>query len=85
MKKRELAKTLRKLGINKDYYSLNGIDIPGKTILNFEKGQWFVYNINERGKKTDLVSFEEEEKACRYILKVLKDEKDLQDKIDSSS
>lgn len=81
MDKKELKKQLEILGVNKEYYSLNGVEMPGRTIFSYSSSRWSVYNINERGKKTDEKYFNSEEDACYYMLKILKEEKDLQDRI----
>jgi hypothetical protein len=82
MNKRELKKQLNKLGINKGYYSLNGLEFPDCTILSKNSEGWDVFYVDDRGNRTSENHFIKEEDAYTYLLKILKEEKELQDRID---
>lgn len=81
MNKRELKKELSKLGINKGYYSLNGYELPDCTILAKSSGEWIVFYVDDRGNRRSEKHFLSEDEACSHLLKILKEEKDLQDRI----
>ena len=69
MKKKELRKALRKMGVPSWEYNLNG---KGRTderlCMEFVNNEWQVYFI-ERGIKTTNESFVTEEDACQFVYK----------------
>lgn len=85
MNKRELKKQLNIIGINKGYYSLNGFEYPDCTVLSKDSGGWEVFYVDDRGNRTLENHFATEGDACNYMLKTLKEEKDLQDRINRGS
>ncbi|TGD77605.1 hypothetical protein [Hymenobacter wooponensis] len=70
MTKQDLLATLLRLDISPDSYTLAG-GLPNEAFcLDHSPGKWDVY-YSERGQKTGLVSFAEEDVACKYLLGTL--------------
>ena len=71
MNKQELEEVLLSNKVPKDLYSLSG-GLPNETYC-LEKGKngWHVY-YSERGIKTSIGHFENEEVACECLLKIIK-------------
>lgn len=66
MKKNDLANKLNEKGIRKDSYSLEG-GLPNEAYcLNETKDGWEVYH-SERGSKSGLKKFNNEDDACKYL------------------
>jgi hypothetical protein len=73
MNRAELKKILDDAGVIPQYYSLNGLSggpYDGRNILENEGTRWRVYFF-ERGGIDDLQYFNNEDEACRYLLKKL--------------
>ena len=67
MKRGELKKALRKMGVLPYEYNLNGKGRKDERLcMEFVNDEWHVYYI-ERGVKTTDESFASEEEACRFI------------------
>ena len=67
MKKDELRSALIKKGISRSYYSLEGGLPNEKLCLDYENSKWVVY-YSERGIKTGIQNFDNEDDACDYLL-----------------
>ena len=71
MNKQELEEVLLSNRVPKDLYSLSG-GLPNETYcLEKEKNGWHVY-YSERGIKSSIGYFENEEFACECLLKIIK-------------
>ena len=71
MNKQELEEVLLLNKVPKDLYSLSG-GLPNESYcLEKEKNRWHVY-YSERGIKTSVVYFENEEAACECLLKEIR-------------
>ena len=71
MNKQQLEGVLLSNKVPKDIYSLSG-GLPNETYcLEEEKNRWHVY-YSERGIKTSVGYFENEEDACECLLKEIK-------------
>lgn len=71
MKKQQLEKILLLNNVPKDLYSLAG-GLPNEAYcLDEEKNRWHVY-YSERGIKTSIGCFENEEAACDCLLEEIK-------------
>lgn len=69
-----LEKELNNLGIPKHYYSING-DLKSDTyILNNICSKWEYFYLDEKGNREGYKSFEDENKACEYLLEKLRTE-----------
>ena len=76
MNKRELKKKLKDSDISKHLYCFNDGYFPGECYcLNKVKDFWEVY-YSERGKKIELKLFNNEEEACEYFYKILKEDQE---------
>ncbi|RDC66179.1 hypothetical protein [Adhaeribacter pallidiroseus] len=80
MKIEELHKTLQKLGVPGDRYYLHGLygstDDDEKYALVIKKGKYTIeYEVyyRERGGKHSILTFTEEDKACEYFFRQVKD------------
>lgn len=63
----ELKLKLDLLGVNPSFYSLDGnLSLVG-TVLYHSYGDWIVFDLDERGNKTDEKVFKSENEACDYI------------------
>jgi hypothetical protein len=70
MTKETLAKYLECLGVRQDAYDLTS-ELPNEALtLNWNGQRWEVY-YSERGKKTGLKLFSDEDSACRYLLSLI--------------
>lgn len=70
MNKKKLQRELNSKKISLDMYSLDG-GLPNEAYcLNKVGNKWEVY-YSERGLKTNLKTFDSEEKACDYIYRIL--------------
>lgn len=73
MKLQELQEKLKNENIRQDAYSIGG-GLPNEAYcLNEVEGKWEIY-YSERGEKTGLKIFEDEESACNYFYLLLKNE-----------
>jgi hypothetical protein len=71
MNQSELYKELKKQNIREDVYSLYGADIDERLVLNqLGNGKWEIYYF-ERGIKTGLRVYAEEQEACKDFLSIL--------------
>jgi hypothetical protein len=66
MKKYDLQKILRNENVPQDSYYLDGGYPNEAYCLGFNEDVWEVY-YSERGKKTSLKTFADEEDACNYF------------------
>lgn len=74
MNKEGLRMELERNGIKSIYYNLEGgLSKSDVYTLSFNSGSWEVY-YSERGKKNDLVKFNKEEEACRYLISKLQND-----------
>jgi hypothetical protein len=85
MNRKELKKQLKKLGVNRGYYSLDGYELPDRIVLSKSSNGWSVFYIDDRGNRCNNKHFTNEDEACEYLLDELLKEKSLQDKINSQS
>lgn len=67
----ELTKELKALGISSNSYSLIGGLPNERYCLSNEYCNWFVY-YSERGHRVGEKRFDDESKACEYLLEILK-------------
>ena len=73
MKLQELQEKLKNGNIRQDAYNI-GDGLPNEAYcLNQVDGKWEVY-YSERGEKTGLKIFEDEENACNYFYLLLRNE-----------
>jgi hypothetical protein len=70
----QLEKELDTLGVPKDYYSINGHLTSDTYILNQVYTKWECFYFDEKGNKEGYKSFDDENEACEYFLKKLKNE-----------
>lgn len=71
MKKYDLKKILEEEGVSKSLYCLDGGLPNEKLCLDYEGNKWVVY-YSERGVRTGLECFINEDDACCYIYKLIK-------------
>ena len=83
----ELSIKLQELGVPEDRYYLHGLygstNDDGKLSLTIRKGAYSVeYEVyfKERGEKHSTRIFTNEDEACQYLYKRLKDNKEIEDK-----
>lgn len=71
MNKNDLREKLQQEGIRPDAYCLNG-GLPNESYcLNESNNQWEVY-YSERGNKSGLKVFDNENDACQYLYQQIK-------------
>ena len=71
MNKQELGEILAKENFKPQVYSLVEENKDEALCLRFADGRWCVY-YRERGKKSDIVCFDDENSACEYFLKEMR-------------
>ncbi|WP_151638234.1 hypothetical protein [Noviherbaspirillum aerium] len=71
MDRNELYVILKREKISGSHYSLDGGSPSEKLCLDFENGRWIVY-YSERGVKTGIEYFADEDSACRYLLDAIR-------------
>lgn len=71
MNKQELGETLAKENFKPQAYSLVEDNKDDVLCLRFEEGRWCVY-YTERGKKSQLKYFADENSACEYFLQEMR-------------
>ncbi|MDI6619749.1 MAG: hypothetical protein QME45_14030 [Clostridiales bacterium] len=71
---KQLENELDNLGIPKNYYSFNGHLLTDTYILNQVYSKWEYFYYDEKGNQEGYKSFDNEDEACRYFLKKLKNE-----------
>ena len=65
---------LDKLGVPRNFYSING-NLSGDThILDFVHDHWVYFYFDEKGRVTGEKRFEYEDEACEYLYRVLENE-----------
>jgi hypothetical protein len=67
MDRNQLAATLQREGIRPDAYCLEGGQPNESYVLHRDGDRWLVY-YSERGLRSDLRSFNNEEDACIHLL-----------------
>ncbi len=67
----ELQNILSELKIPKGSYSIMQGGLPNETLCIIKDKTWQVY-YSERGRKSGLKEFQNEEEACEYFLKKIK-------------
>ena len=67
----ELQNILNELKIPKDLYSIMKGGLPNETLCITNNEIWEVY-YSERGRKSGLKEFQNEEDACEYFLEKIK-------------
>jgi hypothetical protein len=67
MNTNELRIKLDKLGINPNFYSLDGELLPDRIVLYNLYSEWQVFYFDERGNRDNEKIFNSEQKACEYI------------------
>lgn len=72
MNKEKLRSILLNKGISRSYYSLEGGLPNEKLCLDYENGKWIVY-YSERGTRTGIRYFDNEEDACDYLLHAIEE------------
>lgn len=72
MNKEKLRSILLNKGISRSYYSLEGGLPNEKLCLDYENGEWTVY-YSERGIRTGIRYFDNEEDACDYLLHAIEE------------
>jgi len=86
MNRQELQIRLEELNVPKLWYSLDGEAMPNKTILQKgggTKGYWVIYDIDERGIKSNFKEFYYEDEACECFYQMMKKDKERTDRINS--
>lgn len=73
MDRDELRRILDSEGVRADAYSLQGGLEEDRLCLDEVHGSWIVYYV-ERGKRWNERSFETEDVACKYLLRLLLDD-----------
>lgn len=87
MNRQKLNIKLDELNVPKLWYSLDGEAMPNKTILQKGggiKGSWIIYDIDERGIKSQPKEFYSEEEACEYLYQMMKKYKERTDRINKT-
>lgn len=69
MNRAELKTKLDILGINENFYSLDGLSLSDRIVLYHSYNDWNVFHFDERGNRNNEVTFSSEE-ACQYIYEV---------------
>lgn len=69
-----LLEKLNEIGVPKSYYSINGNLASETYILNKIYNKWEYFYFDEKGNKNNYKTFNNENEACVYFLKVLEDE-----------
>lgn len=68
MRVTELREVLNKMGIDKMAYSINSVEYPNEAYCIFWNGsEWEVY-YSERGQKSGLKKFTNEDEACNFFV-----------------
>jgi hypothetical protein len=67
----ELKTKLDSLGINENFYSLDGQPLPDRIVLYQSYDNWNVFYFDERGNRNDEAAFASESEACQYIYNIL--------------
>jgi hypothetical protein len=67
MNKEELKNKLIQANINPRHYSLYGTNAIQGIVLDQEGNKWFIYYVNERGDKINILTFYSEDEACQYF------------------
>ena len=68
MNRKELEIKMKKLGFDKNYYSLYGKVVMEKSILVYRDKKWIIYGFNDRGGRCDDDKiFNTESEACDYL------------------
>jgi len=80
MNKSELKAQLDKLGVNTDFYSLEGELLPDRIVLCQNYHRWEVFYFDERGNRDSEKVFSSEEEACEYIYDYFKKQKEIEKK-----
>lgn len=80
MNRIELKEKLDNLGVRETSYSLYDDLMPGRIVLYHSYHEWQVFYFDERGGRNDEKIFTSEEEACKYIYKLLKEAKEIEDK-----
>lgn len=87
MKIQELHIALQKLGISEDKYYIQGLygsmNDEDKLSMVVKKGSYFLeYEIyfKERGEKSFLKVFTNEDEACQYFYKQLKEDREIENR-----
>lgn len=73
MNRTELREMLTADGIRPDAYSLDGGLYEDRLCIEENYGTWEVYYV-ERGKRWNQRRFDTEDDACRYLLKLLRED-----------
>lgn len=70
MKIKQLEERLDEMGISKSSYSINSDLSTDTFILNEIYGKWEYFYFDEKGNKLGYKTFETEDEACEYLIKV---------------
>jgi hypothetical protein len=74
MNKEKLKLELIGIGINENFYSLNGdVSKPGSLVLENDGNRWIILGISDKGKQDLIKSFSNESEACIYLFNKLSD------------
>lgn len=71
---RQLEIELNNLGVPKHYYSINGNLKSDTYVLNHVYSKWEYFYFDEKGNQEGYKCFNDENKACEYLLEKLKAE-----------
>lgn len=66
MTREDLRRRLRAEGVREDAYNLDGELVDESYVLEREGARWVVY-YSERGLRTGMTSFTNEDEACDYL------------------
>jgi hypothetical protein len=80
MDKKELQNKLDFLGVDSNQYSLEGELNPYSIILYHSYNNWNVFYLDERGGRDNENIFHSESEACKYIYKLFKEYKEIEEK-----
>jgi len=83
MNKLELKNKLDELGINSEFYSLDGQLNPDSIVLYNSYNKWEVFYFDERGNRDNEKIFFSEQCACDYIYNLFYNSKLIDDKYGS--
>lgn len=74
---KRLKEKLDQLDVNPAYYSLNG-ELNVGIVLYCNYSKWEVFDLDERGGRSNVHTFYSESEACEYILEYFRKSKDIE-------
>lgn len=74
MNRKTLESRLNDLGVNPRFYSLDGSLLIAGIVLQESYGKWTVFDLDERGNKSDERTFASEDAACQYLYELFEEQ-----------